>query len=293
MSSPQDSFLQQARENDTVTGQRREGDGSATPLSLGLVTVATNRYLAYWVDMVRTAEEWISGAVSIVANVLTDDPQGAAEAGRHLSRIAVNPIEIAPLGWPDATLLRYQLITEHQRRIFGDLLMHIDADSAFMSSFDARVLVEATDDVFVTVQHPGYRRPSPTMTAALYARHPKDLLRDARMKVTLGALGSWETRPQSRAFVPRAARARYVCGGVWGGTRHRVIDVCTELAERVRDDQESGITAVWHDESHLNWYSATHYTRTLGCEFCYAPDRPNLRDLTPVIVAIDKPERTR
>jgi len=112
--------------------------------------------------------------------------------------------------------------------------------------------------------------------------------------VRVGGLGSWETKPESLAFVPRQLRKQYVCGGTWMGRGQELLSMIHELAAHTRTDLDAGRVAVWHDESHLNWFAANNATSILGSEYCYAPGFPNLADLSPRIIAVDKGnDRTR
>lgn len=78
------------------------------------------------------------------------------------------------------------------------------------------------------------------------------------------------------------------------GLREPFVDLCAELSRRTRADLDNDIIAVWHDESHLNWYASRHETTLLDSSYCYALGLPGLQDLEPVIIAVDKnDDRTR
>ena len=47
---------------------------------------------------------------------------------------------------------------------------------------------------------------------------------------------------------------------------------CHTLQKRIRQDKDRGIIALWHDESHINWYAFTHpHYRLLDASFCFFP----------------------
>jgi hypothetical protein len=73
------------------------------------------------------------------------------------------------------------------------------------------------------------------------------------------------------------------------GYRDQAMDVCELLAHRIDRDTASGVLAVWHDESHLNWWTANHESKLLVPEYCYVEGSENLAHLTARIVALDKP----
>ena len=46
----------------------------------------------------------------------------------------------------------------------------------------------------------------------------------------------------------------------------------THCKKRIRQDKDRGIIALWHDESHINWYAFTHpHYRLLDASFCFFP----------------------
>jgi hypothetical protein len=70
--------------------------------------------------------------------------------------------------------------------------------------------------------------------------------------------------------------------------------MCKDLAEHVEEDRQRGITARWHDESHLNWYAAMNEVTLLGSEFCVPEGFRLVGPEKPVLVAVDKGvDRTR
>ena len=53
---------------------------------------------------------------------------------------------------------------------------------------------------------------------------------------------------------------------------HMVFVLCHTLQKRIRQDKDRGIIALWHDESHINWYAFTHpHYRLLDASFCFFP----------------------
>jgi hypothetical protein len=103
-----------------------------------------------------------------------------------------------------------------------------------------------------------------------------------------GGLGYWETRKESMAYVARSSRRTYFCGGIWWGKSRDLLPVVAELARGVEIDFSRGIIAKWHDESHLNAWSArnTHQIQTPA--FCFVPEYKWLKHIEAKIVAVDK-----
>jgi hypothetical protein len=258
-----------------------------------VVSVATNKYVEYWHAAARSLQEHNRSHAEIHLNVLTDQVGAVKEMAVGLRPLHVNVIEIQSAGWPEATLFRYRWIVEHESRILGDFLVHLDADSLIARDLDLYELVSGDVGRLTCVRHPGFRRPAGRALLDAYTRHPLNLAKDALRRVAIGGLGAWETRSESAAFVPRPRRHVYVAGGAWWGSRAAFLAVCRELANRVEQDVAAGVTAIWHDESHLNWYVSERPVVIRDSSFCYAAGYWNLSDLEPIIVAVDKAERTR
>ena len=273
-----------------------EGAGSieSGPHSIGVVTVATNRYIDYWHEMALSADRHLFPGHPVVLHVFTDRASDARAMAGDLTNVVVNPVPIEALGWPEATLLRYEVFDSHGSDLQQDLLMHLDADMLVAQDVGPELEPAAWPGGIALVRHPGYRRPSLGRRLSLYAAEPRLALSDAYAYAKIGGIGSWETDTRSRAFVPRRSRRTYVCGGTWFGVRPAFLSMVHELAVRTRADLEEGTIAVWHDESHLNWYAAGHRTAVLGSEYCFAPGFQSVKDLNPKIIAVDKADdRTR
>lgn len=264
------------------------------PISVGIVTVATNRYVDYWARLATSTDQHLFTGHEVVLHVFTDRPDAVERHRSSLGRVRVNPIAIAPLTWPEATLLRYEVFTEHHEHLTQDVLIHLDADMLVSRDTGSELSPTTWIGGMALVRHPGYRRPTSPLRLELYSRHPGIAARDVYSELRFGGIGRWETRKESMAFVPRNLRSTYVCGGTWMGLREPFLNLCSELSERTRADLDAGLIAVWHDESHLNWYASQSATTILDSSYCYAVGLPGLRDLEAAIIAVDKSDdRTR
>lgn len=262
--------------------------------SVGVMTVATNRYIDYWAALAASADKDLFPENRLVLHVFTDQVARARQVALNLTRATVNIVEIEPLRWPEATLLRYEIFDAHDDELSQDVLVHLDADMLVLRATGAELTPLHWRGGIALVRHPGYRRPATPTRLAMYARNPRMAASDVRSLLRLGGIGSWETDPTSRAFVPKPDRHTYVCGGTWMGRHDSLKSMIKELAIRTRADLEEGRIAVWHDESHLNWFASRHEVTVLDSEYCYAPGYPSVSDLAPRILAVDKGnDRTR
>lgn len=142
------------------------------------------------------------------------------------------------VGFPAATLYRYHVFTEQRARLEGcDRLYYCDADMLFVADAGEEILGRV-----VATEHPGY----------------------------VGLRGSYEDRPASTACVGPDEGERYYCGGFNGGEAAAFLALAETIAARIDEDDANGITAVWHDESHLNRHLADCPPDTvLSPAYCY------------------------
>lgn len=261
--------------------------------SVGILTIATNRYVNYWFKLAKTADANIGLGKSLVFHVFTDRPQDVIRLRQHFDRIETHVIPIEPLGWPLATLHKFQVFWNHKSLIDQEFLLHLDAD--MLIAPDAMIPVDGRlAGGLALVRHPGFRRPPREKLGTFYRENPSFIARDVYRKLAEGGLGTWERNPESNAYVARANRSIYVCGGTWLGERRQFLEMCEELGDRTRSDSKRGIIARFHDESHLNWYATARDCTILDSGYCYVEGAANLRDIDPQIIAVDKKhDRTR
>ena len=226
--------------------------------------------------------------ISISVYLFTDQAEEAASwIETHLSKIKVKVIEIPNLRWPEATLMRYRLVVESQDLFTEPILMYLDSDMEVLNDFGTQLLQEIDANRMCLVIHPGYARGAGRWDTWL--KSPHILLRDLKI-LFLGQIqpGAWERRKVSKAYVPRRKRKTYVHGAIWLGLRSEFIQMCKILSERIDIDHANSVIAVWHDESHLNWFAANYEVKYLDSRFSWHRDYKNLRDVFPFITTFDK-----
>ncbi len=261
--------------------------------SIGVMTVATNIYFDYWQKMVESADEQSTSSDQITFFVFTEQIQKIEAFSKTLKNVKVFGFKVAPYGWPDATLLRYQIFINQYSNMKTDVLMHLDADMIFASNPWENIRRLVANNQICLIQHPGFWRCNGLSRVSFYFMHPFTMYKDLRMKINLGGIGAWETRPQSVAFVPRKLRRQYFCGGTWFGPRQAIVEMLKELSNQVSEDKKSAVIAKWHDESYLNKWAAQVTINTFSPELCFDETYPQLKKLTPSIIAVRKKEKTR
>ena len=169
-------------------------------------------------------------------------------------------------GFPNTTLKRYQHFSSRAAILgFFDQIFYSDIDMRFV----APVGEEVFSDGITATLHPGY----------------------------VNERGPTEPNPQSYAFCLPSNTA-YYCGGFNGGNSKAFLNMAEELKTNIDMDTSRGITAVWHDESHLNHYlSKNPPAKVLDPSYCYPENAgPHYLDKwkaaginpTPKILALTK-----
>ena len=257
------------------------------------MSVATNIYFDYWKKMVKSADEMSNQTDRITFYVFTEQVQKIEPFLKTLQNVEVQAFEVKPYRWPDATLLRYQIFGVQLSNMKTDVLMHLDADMLFASNPWESIRRLTFNNQICLVQHPGFWRNKGIPKVAFYLKHLIIGFKDLRMWICLGGLGAWEIRPQSMAYVPRKSRKNYFCGGTWFGPSEIIGEMLEALSTQVTNDQKSNIMAKWHDESHLNKWAIENSHNISTPELCFDETYPQLKNMTPGIIAVRKKEKTR
>jgi hypothetical protein len=175
----------------------------------------------------------------------------------------------ADLGWPGASLMRYHAFLSQEEALRGyEHLLYLDVD---MLACQRVTEEELFSDGITAVIHPGYP-------------------------------GTFERRRESTAYVE--GDPAYYQGCLQGGRTDPFLEMCRVLAASIDADKAKGITAVWHDESHLNRYLLDHPpARALTPAYAY-PDPRAIRHperwmtvspaaFSPKIKHLEKPDQAR
>lgn len=260
---------------------------------LTIFSVATDRYLEFWLELLSTAEQYIDKDINVQWVLFTNRENEIPRA--VVERLGINLVTVRfeSLPWPMPTLLRYELLAKAAEKVEGEIVMHLDADMVFVGSLTKNDLIQAIGNHEIAlVRHPGYFRPSKFAKVVFYLRNPRYILSDLKSHLLNGGIGSWENNSASLAFVSRKDRKVYVCGATWFGKKISIIDLCSSLSLRIQEDLSKNIIARFHDESHLNWFAANNSFSLLGPKFCYDKNYPQLSGIKPTLIAVEKGKGT-
>ena len=213
---------------------------------VAVLYIATGKYVRLWPGFLESAEKYLLKSCEVEYFVFTDvDHLAEEEDNPRIHRIFQEPMP-----WPYTTLLRFEIFlkAEEQLKAF-DYIYFFNANCEFKQPITEEMLLPRPKkhEHMVFVLHP-----------AFYWRYNYEF--------------TYDRNPRCKAYIPMGLGRDYVCGGINGGDQDAYLKFCHTLQKRIRQDKDRGIIALWHDESHINWYAFTHpHYRLLDASFCFVP----------------------
>lgn len=238
---------------------------------VGIIIIATGKYDVFLESLVESINKYFFNGYHVDVFIFADKCPDL----HHYERLDTYWAEIEHLPFPFPTLFRYKWITQFADWLTSDNLYYIDADMLLVDEVGEEILPDKHG--LVAVHHPGF-----------YAK---------------GGWGDNGTPIQSRAYLPPSMRHDYFAGGFQGGERVTYLEVCQLMAEDIEIDLDiakemgwennSGVLARFHDESHWNKCLKFLPFKALTPRYCMVEEL-NLReswgisDITPAIIALHK-----
>ncbi len=200
-------------------------------MKIAVCIIATNKYREFIPQLSRSICNNFLLDHEIEIHLFTDGDFQCVED----DRVKCVPHTIESYGFPEATLLRYHIMTS----------VKIDTDYLFYLDVDMRVEDEVGDEILgdlVAIRHPGY--------------------------FTNNGWGSESCDPRSMGYVPPGKQGFYYCGGFQGGGKwYR--DAMAEMIKWIDQDTANGVMAQWHDETMWNKYLHDKKGfKVLDCSYC-------------------------
>lgn len=230
---------------------------------IAVLYICTGEYVKLWPEFLVSAEKYLLKQSEVHYFVFTDAKciQGEKENPR------IHRIYQQQKPWPYATLMRFEIfLTQEEVLQKYDYLFFFNANAEFTAPVTEEAFLPRAKkgETLLFVQHPAfYYRPNYEFT--------------------------YDRNPRCKAYIPMGLGKYYVCGGVNGGTAKAFLKLSHTLDKRIKQDLKKGIIAVWHDESHINWYVFTHrHYRILDASYCW-PDGWNVPK--PCIILIRTKEK--
>lgn len=223
-------------------------------MKIGILIIATGKYTKFIPPLYKSIKKHFFKKEDVNLFVFTD--------GNIPENEKIIKIYQEHLGWPHATLKRFEIFNKHKEILSKmDYLFYCDADMLFVSDVNKEILPEKDSNGLVGVIHPGF-----------YNKNK--------------SLYTYERNEKSLAYISFNEGEMYYAGGFNGGTSESFLKMSKNLSNNIQKDLENNIIAVWHDESHLNRYFIDNIPKKLSPSYCY-PESWNL-PFDKKLLALDK-----
>ncbi len=196
-------------------------------MKVAILSINIGKYICFWKEFYQSAQHYFLPDVDRHFFVFTDDIENI-----DLHHDDVTAVYQQDLGWPGNTLYRFRMFLsiEDQLQDF-DYIFFGNSNLLFIEKLGQEIL-PTSDQKWV------------------FVKREKSLMHNN--------IEVYETRPESLAYVAPEDRMIYVRGGFNGGIAEDYLDMCHELSHNIDVDNNHGIVAVWHDESHITRFAINH-----------------------------------
>lgn len=234
--------------------------------TIGILYLCTGPYRLFWDEFYNSFESRFLPDTEKYYFVFCDDLDSLVADYGDNGRVRLFHLDAMP--WPLITLLRFRTFLSIEEQLQScDYLMFSNANIACEQIVTEEEFLPRNNkgEHISFVKHPGYWG-KPAYRAPL------------------------ERSRRSLAYVPYNCKTPYVIGAMFAGETRAFLRMSHVLNERIEMDLKNNIIARWHDESHLNRYTANRKDcRLLDPSYCY-PFGFDL-ELERKIVAVDKASR--
>ena len=146
------------------------------------------------------------------------------------NKLNVEWLIVQKIGWPYETLYRFHYFLQFTTIKECSHIFFLNSNIQLQSIVDSEML-----------PIPPYQ-----LTFVLHRCHSKN--------TDSTKCNSMESNSQSTCYIPPCHNLRYIIGGLFGGTTFQFMKLCCSLAHDVFVNEDHNHIAIWHDETHLNYY---------------------------------------
>ena len=193
---------------------------------VAILYICTGIYSVLWKEFYESFEEFFLPDCSKEYYVFTDSTCLMCNKMNNVHSIYQETME-----WPYPTLLRFEMFL----RIEGVLKKY---DYIYFFNANAKAVSLITQDmVFPRIQYKEH---------LVVVKHPyynKSIIDNP-----------YDRNVHSKAFIPYGFGKVYVQACILGGDSKSFIKMSKTLCKKIRCDIRNNVTALWHDESHVNRY---------------------------------------
>lgn len=190
-------------------------------MRIGLLLIATGKYDIFLQPLIDSVEKYFFKDNDVEIFLFSDKINNI----NHSERLKIFNIPIEHKPFPYSTLYRYKYFWNIKDCITTNYVFYCDVDMLFVDHVGHEILPNNASGL-VAAQHPGFAK--------------------------TGGWGSPNVFPESMAYVAPENRGLYCAGGFQGGLTPSYLLTCGALDCNITLDENNGVMAEWHDESHWN-----------------------------------------
>lgn len=194
-------------------------------MKVAILYICTGKYSIFWESFYISVEKYFLSDIEKHYFVFTDD----------LTIIESERIHVKyekPKGFPLDSLLRFDMFLSIKEKLLDmDFLFFFNSNMKILKSIGKEVLPVDLESGLVALLHPGYFNKKS-------CQFP------------------YERNFKSSAYIPfeKLADYNYFMGALNGGKTKEYLDLAENCSQNIHKDMETGLTAIYHDESHINHY---------------------------------------
>jgi hypothetical protein len=191
---------------------------------IAILYICTGKYVIFWKEFFESCERYFLTNSKKYYFVFTD----ASHLDREENCSRIHKIYQQSLGWPDNTLKRFHLFLTQEKELQEcDYIFFMNANVLFIENITEKEFLPQKDLLFVRQAGSYYR---------------------------INRKFAYDRNKKSTAYISRGDGNYYVTGAVNGGKTMAFLSLCHALKNNIDIDLSNNITALWHDESHINKY---------------------------------------
>lgn len=187
-------------------------------MKIGILYIGIGRYACFWPEFHESCEQFLVSEAEKHYYVFTDKDE--IKAGDR-----VEVFHQDDMGWPCNSLMRFKMFCRIKDRLQGH-------DYLFFFNSNAKVLVPVTAEDILPIEE--------DYSALCIEDDPEKM--------------TFESRPESAAYVPKGQARYYFSGALNGGKGEAYLKLIETCNAMVDEDMRKGLMPLWHDESVLNGF---------------------------------------
>lgn len=210
-------------------------------MKIAILYICTGKYNIFWKDFYLSCEKYFINNADKEYFVFTDAEKIDFEESGNVHKIYQND-----LGWPDNTLMRYEMFLKQKEFILKtDYAFFFNANTLFLKNINQLDFLPNDNERFTAAIHPGFYKYN-------VEKFP------------------YERNEESLASISFGDGSKYFQGAINGGITSYFVEALETMSSNIKKDKDKNIIAIWHDESHWNKYlSDKPYVKILSPAYIY------------------------